>query len=83
MTRQEWDIKKLLVGLSAITSQSNSSILGRPSTNPHCKNIFSLMEWILETTEHCEHESFFLNQVGQEMSNQHSMLQTEQNSILL
>ena len=62
MTRQEWDIKKLLVGLSAITSQSNSSILGRPSTNPHCKNIFSLMEWILETTEHCEHESFFLNQ---------------------
>ena len=61
MTRQEWDIKKLLVGLSAITSQSNSSILGRPSTNLIAR-IFSLMEWILETTEHCEHESFFLNQ---------------------
>lgn len=60
--RQNWNLKDLLVGLSAITSQANRSLLNRPTDNPHSKNIFSLMEWILESTEHCEHESFFLNQ---------------------
>lgn len=60
--RQNWNIKQILVGLSAITSQAHQSLLNRPSNNPHSKNIYSLMEWILESTEHCEHESFFLNQ---------------------